>query len=344
MKDQMTPLERAQAYNQGKAIDRLPCVPIVGNTAARVIGAKVCELRKNGTLLAKAHIASYKLFGYDNIRIFTDLYTLAEAMGASLAIPENETAYLRAPALKDESEIDSLVPVDPGKDSCLPLFLEAIKYVLDAVGSEVPVTGAITCPFTTASFLMGTEKLARLTVQNPEMVHKLCEISLQSTLNYAKAMIDEGAAPSLTDPMSSGTVISKKHFEVFAYPYLKRLIDYIHSREKTVTLHICGKTNHIWNLMADAGADCISIDNEASLSEAKEKVGNRVRIMGNVRPSEVMLDGTPEDVKNAVEHCINQAADSPKGFIVASGCSLPTETPFANIHAMMNAVREKGGI
>ncbi|GBU25910.1 hypothetical protein R83H12_02574 [Fibrobacteria bacterium R8-3-H12] len=81
MKDQMTPIERAKAYNQGKHIDRLPCVPIVGNTAARVIGAKVCELRKSGQLLAKAHIAAYKLFGYDNIRIFTDLYTIAEAMG-----------------------------------------------------------------------------------------------------------------------------------------------------------------------------------------------------------------------------------------------------------------------
>jgi len=27
---------------------------------------------------------------------------------------------------------------------------------------------------------------------------------------------------------------------------------------------------------------------------------------------------------------------------VASGCSLPTDTPFSNIHAMMDAVREIG--
>jgi len=344
MKDKMTPLERAKAYNQGKEIDRLPCVPIVGNSAARVIGVKVCELRGNGQLLAKAHVAAYRLFGYDNIRIFTDLYTLAEAMGAKLTIPADETAYLQTPALKDESEIDSLVPVDPHKDSSLPQFLEATKCALDAVGSEVPVTGALTCPFTTASFLMGTEKLARMTLQKPEAVHKLCEVSLQSALNYAKAIIDEGAAPSLTDPMSSGTVISRKHFQIFSYPYLKKLIDYIHSRGKSVTLHICGRTSHIWDLMADAGADCISIDNEASLTEAKEKVGNRVRLMGNVRPSEVMLDGTVDDVKKAVEQCISQAADSPKGLVVASGCSLPTETPFANIHAMMDAVRAKGGI
>jgi uroporphyrinogen decarboxylase len=341
-KDQMTPLERAAAYGRGDEIDRLPCVPIVGNTAARVIGVKVSEFRGNGSLIASAHIGAYREFGYDNIRIFTDLYTLAEAMGAILQQPEDETAYLKSPALDDENRIDELKPVDPYKDGNLPEFLEAMKITVDAVGGEVPVTGALTCPFTNASFLIGAEKLARLMIRNPEAVHRLNELSLQSALNYAKAIIDIGCTPSLTDPMSSGTVISRKQFEKFSFPYLKRLMDYIHSRGKSITLHICGKTDKIWDLMADAGADCISIDNEASLSDAKEIVGHRVRLMGNVRPSEIMLDGTEDEVREAVNLCISQAADSPKGLVVASGCSLPTETPFANIHAMMNTVREHG--
>ena len=40
--------------------------------------------------------------------------------------------------------------------------------------------------------------------------------------------------------------------------------------------------------------------------------------------------------------CVRKAHDSPRGYIVASGCSLATETPFANIQAMMDAVREVG--
>jgi uroporphyrinogen decarboxylase len=43
-----------------------------------------------------------------------------------------------------------------------------------------------------------------------------------------------------------------------------------------------------------------------------------------------------------VRKCVSQARDNPRGYIVASGCSLPTETPFANIDAMMDAVREIG--
>lgn len=339
---QMKPLERFAAYGKGEPIDRLPCVPIVGNTAARVIGVRVSQFRGNGQLIADAQIASYRKFGYDVIRVFTDLYTLAEAMGSQVHYPEDETAYLQAPAITTVEEIIRLQPANPRQDGNLPSHMEAMKRVVEAVGQEVPVTGALTCPFTTASFLIGTENLVRLTLKNPAAVHQLCELALESALAYAEAIISAGCTPSLTDPMSSSTVIGPRQFMEFSYPYLKRLIDFIHGQGKSVTLHICGKTDRIWQAMADAGADCLSIDNAASLAKAREAVGDRVRLMGNVHPSEIMLQGTPADVRRAVFDCVSQAGDNPKGFVVASGCSLPTETPFANIQAMLDAVAEIG--
>jgi uroporphyrinogen decarboxylase len=267
---------------------------------------------------------------------------MAEAMGATVHYPEDETAYLEAPAITTVAEIARLTPLNPLTDGNLPAHLEAMRRVVDAVGNEVPVTGAVTCPFTTASFLIGTETLVRLTLKNPEAVHQLCEVALESALRYSEAIIATGASPSLTDPLSSTTVISPRLFREFSLPYLKRLIDYIHSQGKSVTLHICGKTARIWEAMVEAGADCLSIDNEASLTEAKLAIGDRARIMGNVRPSEVMLQGTPAEVRQAVFAGIAEAWDSPKGYIVASGCSLPTETPFVNIKAMMDAVTEIG--
>lgn len=342
MRDQMTPLERMAAYNQGQDIDRLPCVPIVGNTAARVSGVKVSEFKGNGRRLAEAHIAAYRLFGYDVIRIFTDLYTQAEAMGAKVNYPLDETAYLEAPAIDDISLLAGLKPADPLRDGNLPHHLEAMKRTMEEVGREVVVTGAITCPFTNASFLIGAENLSRLMIKEPEIVHKLCRLSLETNIRYAQAILDAGCTPSLTDAMSSSTVISPRQFKEFSYPYLKELIEYIKARGKTVTLHICGKTSKIWDLMVDAGAQCISIDNDADLLEAKNKVGSKVRLMGNVKPVEVLLEGSAQDVRKAVIECMLQAHDNPKGYIPASGCSLPTDTPFANIHTMLDTVRDIG--
>jgi len=341
-RDTLTPLQRLSAYQQGEPLDRLPCVPIVGNTAARVLGVKVSAFRGNGRLMADAQVAAYRRFGYDVIRIFTDLYTQAEAMGARVHNPDDETAYLAEPAIHAADEIAKLRPGDPRRDGNLPAHLEAMTRAFETVGAEVPVTGALTGPFTTASFLIGTENLVRLMLRNPAAVHRLCEVACQGALAYADAILETGCAPSLTDAMCSTTVISPRQFQEFGQPYLKRLVDFIHGRGRAVTLHICGKTAPIWEAMADTGADCLSIDNAADLAAAKLRVGARVRLMGNVPPSEIMLQGTPAQIRQAVRTCVRQAADNPKGLIVASGCSLPVETPFANIDAMLDAVREIG--
>jgi len=342
LRESMTPVERFAAYGKGAAIDRLPCVPIVGNTAARVIDVKVSEFRGNGRLIADAQVAAYRRFGYDVIRIFTDLYTQAEAMGARIQYPDDETAYLAQPAISSVEQIASLAPADPYKDGNLPHHLEAMARAQEAVGREVPVNGALTGPFTTASFLIGTETLVRLMLKNPEAVHQLCEVALQTSIAYAKAILDTGCTPSLTDAMCSTTVISPRQFREFGQPYLKRLIDFIHSYGRAVTLHICGKTHAIWEQMCDTGADCLSIDNLADLAEAKAEVGTRARLMGNVAPSEVMLQGAACDVRAAVRECVRKAHDNPRGLVIASGCSLPVETPFENIDAMLDAVRELG--
>ncbi len=263
-------------------------------------------------------------------------------MGAKVRCPSDETAYLESPAVSDIAQVDTIRPVDPLKAGLLPEHLDAMARAREEVGSEVPVSGALTAPFTNASFLIGAENLVRLTIKKPRAVHHLCEVSLETSLRYAEAILKTGCTPSLTDPMSSSTLISPGLFREFSLPYLKKLIGFIHGYGKAVTLHICGKTHPVWELMADAGADCLSIDNEAVLSDAKAKVGNRVRLMGNVPPAAVMLQGSCDEVRSAVRKCVSQAHDSPRGYIVATGCSLPTETPFSNIDAMMNAVREIG--
>ncbi len=342
LKDAMTPIERLSAYSRGDEIDRLPCVPIVGNTAARVLGVKVSEFVGNGKLIADAQIAAYRRFGYDGIRVFTDLYQMAGAMGAEVYYPDDETAYLNTPAIEDVSQIGTLEPADPWRDGNLPHHLEAMKRVVETVGDEVPVTGAVTGPFTNASFLFGTEKLIRLTMTDPEAVHQLCEISLQSGIAFAEAVLSVGCVPSLTDAMCSSAVIGPRHFKEFAQPYLRRLVDYVHAQGKSITLHICGQTRPIWEAMADTGADCLSLDNEVDMVEAKGIIGDRVRLMGNVHPSAVMFIAKPDAVRRATRQCVAEAHDSPKGHIVASGCSLPTDTPFENIDAMLDAVREIG--
>ena len=342
-KDLMTPVERAKALSEGRPVDSLRCVPSISNTTARVIGVKVSELRSSGETLARATVATYRKFGFDTVRVFTDLYVQPEAMGAKVRVPLDETAHLDSPAITTIEEIGRLTPHDPHRDGQLPALLEATRRTLEAIGQEVPVTCGLEGPFTLASLLAGAENISRWMLRKPEAVHQLLGLAYEACCRLADAIIDLGSAPSLTCAMSSSTVISPRHFQEFSQPYLTRLVAHIKSRGiASVGLHICGKTAPIWQGMADTGASCLSIDNMAHLDEAKAAVGDRVCLMGNIPPAEVLLQGTPYDVRATARKCIREAWDNPKGFILASGCSLPTETPFANIEAMLDAAREVG--
>lgn len=342
LKDKMTPVERGKALAKGEMVDRIPCNPNVANGVARVYGCKISEFNTNARTIANAQIASYRRFGYDGVRIFTDLFPWAEAMGATVSFPEDNTADLAAPAVADPARIFSLKPANPYTDGRLPVHVEAMKYLVEELGQEVPCAGGLVGPFTNAFFLLGIEEMSRLFFQNPDVVHQACQVSLETCINYAQAIIDAGLTPTISEPMSSCTVVNPKHFREFAVPYVSKLVEYITSKGKPVTMHICGKTDKIWEDVVAMGIAGFSVDNVVDLQKCKEQIGDRVRILGHVDPSAVMYAGTPAIVREEVIKCVQQAWDAPKGYVIMSGCSLPVETPFRNIDAMMDTAREIG--
>ncbi|KZL91189.1 uroporphyrinogen decarboxylase family protein [Clostridium magnum] len=47
-------------------------------------------------------------------------------------------------------------------------------------------------------------------------------------------------------------------------------------------------------------------------------------------------------LEDAVINCVLEGYDSPKGYTIMSGCSLPVETPLENIQTKMETAREIG--
>lgn len=342
-KDILTPAERAKAMASGGEVDRLQCNPNMANGVARIYGCKISEFNHNPKAIAESQIAAYRKFGSDSLRVFTDLFPWAEAMGATVISPDDNTVDLEKPAISCIEDINKLEPANPYKDGRLPIHLDAMKYLKELANDEIGCSAGIVGPFTNAFFLYGIDETLKLIYKNPEAVHKLCRVSLETCKAYAKAALDIGLSPTISEPMSSCSVVSPKVFREFSLPYLKELINFIENYNGSkVTIHICGFTDKIWNDVADLGIGGMSIDNVANLKDCKTTIGNKTKILGNIDPSGVMYIGTPNEVKVKVLEGILDAYDSPKGYMVMSGCSLPIETPFENIEAMMDIVREVG--
>lgn len=341
--DQMTPRERMEAFSEGKPIDRIPCSPFLGEACAPLFGHTIKEHNNSIEAIIDVAVGSFKKFRPDSIGIGPGLQGIPEAMGSEFIFPENGTPYLGIPILEDYSNISKLSPIDPYKDGRIQYFLEALKVTNERIGHDVFVGSSMGGPFTTAAFLRGTENFLKDISRNPEMAHKLLEISTQSVIRYIDAICDLGLSPSIAEPIASCTMISSKTFGEFAKPYLKKCMDRIIERRGSgSTLHICGRTKKIWADMVDIGIGNLSLDNIEDIGELKNQFGDKVCLLGNVDPVETIMRGTIEEIHNAGKVCIDKAFDSPKGFILSSGCDIPIGTDPDKIIALMDSVRIYG--
>jgi uroporphyrinogen decarboxylase len=319
------------AYMTGKPVDRIPCLPLIGCHAARLTGCSVREYNLNAKLMADGQIAAYKLYNHDSLGIAPGLNIVAGAIGGRVHYPAENVPLMAENPLLVENRLSELCIPDATKDGDLPIYLEALRIIMEQVGKEVGVGLIIGGPISVASSIYGTERLLKSMVKRPEFTHRLLNL-----------FINEGAQPVIVDPIASGSLISYNYAQTFAFPYTSRMIAELSSLCHGVVLHICGDSSKILRLMADAGPSCLSIDNIVDLEYVKNEVGSRVAISGNVTPGDTMLRGTPQKVISEARKCLRKAYGSPRGYILSTGCDLPIETPQENILALMQAARTYG--
>ncbi|ABS32754.1 methylcobamide--CoM methyltransferase [Clostridium botulinum] len=343
IKEEMTPKERIVAFSKGEEIDRIICVPDMGVTMAPFIGVTARDYYHSAQLMADLEIALFKRLRHDGVSISTSLRGVAEAMGSKVGYPEYGISYLIEPAINSIDEIESLKVVDPLKDGNLPTLLEAIKLTRDALMDEVDVGAAMSGPFSVAASVVGTENLLKWMIKYPKKVHTLMDIVAESNNRYIEEVAKLGVSIGFADPVSSTSLISPKQFREFSLPALRKNINKI--KEKTggaPGIHICGKSKELWEDVVNAGISNFSIDNAEDLEEAKNIMGDRVVITGNVPPVDIVYRGNKEAIFKSVKECIKKGHDSKKGYILSTGCQIPMHTPIENIEMFMEAGKTYG--
>lgn len=344
-KEEMTAKERMEAYNRGEEVDYQPYTLQSSDPAMTdIFGFTTTQFGKDFEVKSEVIRRKKEEFGLDSFNVGLGLKTIGGALGSLLQAPEHGIDYVERHILQDYKDFDCLEVTDPYTNPILSKILESAKRLKDRF-PDISMTTSVAGPISTAIAVRPVEMVLKDTVKRPEMLHKLLDLVVECSLMWFEAFHREfgSVSTSFSDPVTCMDVLSRKQFDVFSLPYIKKLIDgtdrIMGSRPGA---HICGKTSPIWADLADAGLFYFSIDNCEDLEEAKKAVGDRMQIAGNVPPVDVMRGGTIDDVIASCIDCMKKCGDSPAGYILNTGCQLPIGTPKANVEAFIYAARKYG--
>lgn len=271
--------------------------------------------------------------GYNNFH--------AAALGGEMKFRQVGPPDLAAPLVNSEEDLEKLNVEDLVEDKTVNTIWDATKIVAEEIGDNYLVTATCWGPFTLGAQIRGVEALMRDIFKNPDFAKKVVEFSAKLNFEFYQPLLEDGIIEivSIADPTASGDLISKKHFEEFALPYLQKINKSFKKRGVGSLVHICGDTTDKLDAIAKCEAFCFSLDHKVDLGTAKQKFAGKMCIAGNVDPVGVLTQGTPKDVELASRKCIEQAAQG-GGYVLMPGCDIPPTVPLENIQAFVRTAHE----
>ncbi len=237
------------------------------------------------------------------------------------------------------------IPVPTAAEIIAGESLDSARAILERAGDNlfvISTPGCFTVQYLT--FQRGKARALMDLLDSPDFCHQALEKALAVSIQEALALAKIGIHGLMLGDTFGG-VVGPKLFAEFCVPYFRRFVETLHGELGNdcplIYLHICGKTTPILGLMADTGVDCIEpldVLDGVQVRDAKERVGDRVALMGGVNTVE-LARGTLEAVQKDIERCLREGAPG-GGYLLACCDMLPTETAPEKVAAMVEAAHD----
>jgi len=268
----------------------------------------------------------------------------ASGLGCEIAALPGQSLHAN-PVVKDlRADVPKLRVPDPESSGRMPDVLDHYRWLSEELpkhGFSV-TAGFLHAPFDVATLVRGATDLMMDLYSDPEGVHALMEIVTEACIVFMLAQW-EACGHTMRQIMFSddaGAQLSPRHWEEFSGRYIKRLVDAM-PKDVVIIAHNCDRVSHIIDMYPDTGIHALHLAPEIDIAEAKQRVGDRLCLIGNLHQLQTLLNGTPDEVEAECREMIEKAAPGGGYMLSASGC-LSEGTPPENIEAMVRAAERYG--
>lgn len=196
--------------------------------------------------------------------------------------------------------------------------------------------------FTRPCILRNMENVMLDMVERPEMAHYLFDkFTSFYCEDVSRALETSGGFDIYCEWSDFGTqrglIMSVPMWKEFMTPYLKRLIDVVHSGGAKFMLHSCGAVRELIPEFIALGVDIldpIQVSAEGmDPAGLKKDFGDKISFHGGISTQTTLPFGTPQDVRDAVRGRIATLGRG-GGYILSSSHDMSADTPAENILAM----------
>jgi uroporphyrinogen decarboxylase len=273
--------------------------------------------------------------------LFSDILTVPDAMGLGLYFEEGEGPKFER-TLREEADIQKLTVPDMAK---LQYVFDAVSSIRTAINGRVPLIGFSGSPWTLATYMVegrgGTDFLTtkKMAYARPDLLHHILEITAQTVIQYLNAQIAAGAqAVMIFD--SWGGALSHQAYQEFSLNYMQKIVNGL-TREhdgRIVPRIVFTKGGALWlESQAEIGADALGLDWTVDIGQARQRVGSKVALQGNLDPA--ILLSTPAAIEKEVVNILASYGQG-HGHVFNLGHGITQWTPPENAAAMLDAVRQ----
>ncbi|MCL4117928.1 UNVERIFIED_CONTAM: hypothetical protein GTU68_000697 [Idotea baltica] len=274
--------------------------------------------------------------------LFSDILTIPDAMGLGLYFETGEGPKFRK-TISCLADAEDLCVVDPEKD--LTYVLNAVKTISHELNGRVPLIGFSGSPWTLATYMVeggsskDHRKIKTMLYDDPKTLHLLLDKLAQSVTAYLNSQILAGAqVVQIFDTW--GGVLSDAAYKEFSLCYMQKIINGLlrqHNGE-TIPIIVFTKNGGLWlETIAAAGMDAIGLDWCCDIGEARQRVGEKVSLQGNMDPA--VLYAKPAVIKAEVQRILASYGNGP-GHVFNLGHGITPQVNPDNVRVFLDAVRE----
>ena len=298
------------------------------------------NLCTNPELACEVTLQPLRRYAMDAAILFSDILTVPDALGLGLYFSEGEGPRFERP-ISTAAEINALDPARAASE--LGYVMDAVSLIRKELKGSIPLIGFAGSPWTLATYMVegGSSKdfakVKSLAFNEPELMHQLLSKLATSVAAYLTEQIRSGAqAVQIFDTW--GGALSHNAYREFSLRYMTEIIDQL-PREadgRRVPVIVFTKGGGQWlEAIADCGADAVGLDWTTDIGAARERVGDRVCLQGNMDPT--LLNASPERIREEVAQILASFGEG-SGHVFNLGHGITPGINPDHVAAMVDAV------